>query len=38
LLAEADRTVFRAESAAPRPLEGRKVVWPIDRVTRDDSR
>jgi len=38
LLAEADRTVFRAESAAPRPLEGRKVVWPIDRVTRDDCR
>ena len=38
LLAEADRTVFRAESAAPRPLEGRKVVWPIDRVTSDDCR
>jgi hypothetical protein len=38
LLAEADRTVFRAESAAPRPLEGRKVVWPIDRVTRDNCR
>ena len=38
LLDEADRTVFRAESAAPRPLEGRKVVWPIDRVTRDDCR
>jgi len=38
LLAEADRTVFRAESAAPRPLEGRKLVWPIDKVIRDDYR
>jgi hypothetical protein len=38
LLAEADRTVFRAESAVSRPLEGRKLIWPIDRVTRDDRR
>jgi hypothetical protein len=38
LLAEADRTVFRAESAAARPLEGRKVVWPIDRLTSDNRR
>lgn len=27
LLEEADRTVFRAENASPRPLEGRKLQW-----------
>jgi hypothetical protein len=36
LLAEADRTVFRGEHAAPRPLEGQKLVWPIDRLTTTD--
>ena len=36
LLAEADRTVFRVERAAPRPLEGRKLLWPIDRRAGDD--
>ncbi len=30
LLKEADRTVFRAESASARPLEGRKLLWQID--------
>jgi hypothetical protein len=36
LLAEADRTVFRSERGAPRPLEGQKLVWPIDRLTGAD--
>jgi hypothetical protein len=35
LVAEADRTVFRTENAAPRPLEGRKLLWPIDRLIDD---
>ncbi len=29
LLKEADRTVFRADSASPMPLEGRKLFWQI---------
>jgi hypothetical protein len=29
LLKEADRTVFRAKNASPRPLEGRKLLWGI---------
>ena len=32
LLKEADRTLFRGERASPRPLEGRKLVWPTDRL------
>ena len=31
LLKDADRTVFRAESAPARPLEGRKLLWHIGR-------
>jgi hypothetical protein len=34
LLKEADRTVFRAESASPQPLEGRKLFWQIDDLPR----
>jgi hypothetical protein len=34
LLKEADRTVFRAERASPRPLEGQKVHWQIDDLPR----
>jgi uncharacterized protein DUF5615 len=33
LLKKADRTVFRAEGAAPLPLEGRKLHWQIDEPT-----
>jgi hypothetical protein len=31
LLKDADRTVFRAERASARPLEGRKLLWHIGR-------
>ena len=34
LLKEADRTVFRAERASPRPLEGQKLLWQIDDLPR----
>jgi hypothetical protein len=33
LLKKADRTVFRAEGAAPLPLEGRKLHWQLDEPT-----
>ena len=33
LLKKADRTVFRAEGAAPLPLEGRKLHWHLDDAT-----
>jgi hypothetical protein len=29
-LKEADRTLFRADGAAPLPLEGRKLRWPFE--------
>ncbi len=38
LLQEADRTLFRAESASPRPLEGRKLVWDSPPAAHDLSR
>ncbi len=37
LLKEADRTVFRAESASPRPLEGRKLFWQIGSACGPDG-
>ena len=33
LLRKADRTVFRAEGAAPLPLEGRKLHWQLNETT-----
>jgi hypothetical protein len=33
LLVKADRTLFRAEGAAPLPLEGRKLHWQLDGET-----
>jgi hypothetical protein len=34
LLKEVDQTVFRAESASARPLEGRKLLWQIHDLSR----
>jgi hypothetical protein len=33
LLKQADRTVFRADGAAPLPLEGRKLHWQLNEAT-----
>jgi len=33
LLKKADRTVFRADGAAPLPLQGRKLHWQLDAAT-----
>ena len=38
LLKEADRTLFRAENASPRPLEGRKLFWDSSSASHDLSR
>jgi hypothetical protein len=38
LLKDADRALFRAESASPRPLEGRKLFWDSTNASHDLSR
>jgi hypothetical protein len=38
LLKAADRALFRAESASPRPLEGRKLFWDSSNASHDFSR
>jgi hypothetical protein len=37
-LKRADRSLFRADGAAPLPLEGRKVCWPLEGDLEADAR